>query len=488
MLSWPGGYWLVERSEWLSRFISKRGIRLKLTLIVSFILILFVILFVSLYTVISSKALISANDKLCETIAGNISATEAILTAEDKPIKRSLILQDIVSGLAKSRINGLEYAAVYDLNGMLVERKGSYAAHTDIIKRATKIPARLLNELKNVDAFEKKPIVYLDQEQHRLDAFQYRLPLNFFNTKVGVIEIVFSAEAILGPVKSARIFIIFFSAALLVLGIGITVVIAKGVVSPIIELSEAMTKVGAGDLEITMDIRRHDELGDLSREFNTMVMHLREKLQLQKFVSGKTISMIREKAASGNIGLGGKREKYAFLFSDIRGFTAMSEKMEPEDVVGILNAYFDLQAKIIKKHDGDIDKFVGDQVMAVFSGEAMADNALECAIEIIREINHLNTAKRAAGLIAIEVGIGLNLGEVIHGRIGSSDRMDNTSIGDAVNLAARLCSHAEAKMILASKALMDKASRKKFSCNKPEPIRVKGKANPVEIFEITGLR
>ena len=183
--------------------------------------------------------------------------------------------------------------------------------------------------------------------------------------------------------------------------------------------------------------------GILSAEFNNMIIHLREKLQMQKFVSERTVSMIHEETASGNIVLGGTRKNLAFLFSDIRGFTAMSEKMEPEDVVTILNEYLDLQAKIIKKNHGDIDKYVGDEVMAVFSGDEMADNAIACAIEIIDQIKRLNKSKDDTGLKSINVGIGLNIGNVIQGRMGSSDRMDNTCIGDTVNLAARLCSNAE---------------------------------------------
>jgi class 3 adenylate cyclase len=162
----------------------------------------------------------------------------------------------------------------------------------------------------------------------------------------------------------------------------------------------------------------------------------------------------------------------------------MSEKMEPEEVVTILNEYLDLQAKIIKKNHGDIDKFVGDEVMAVFSGDEKADNAMACAIEIIDQIKKLNKNRDDTGLKSINVGIGLNLGNVIQGRMGSSDRMDNTCIGDAVNLAARLCSRAGSGAILASKDIVSKLTKDKFKLKKLDPITVKGKENPIEIYTI----
>ena len=155
---------------------------------------------------------------------------------------------------------------------------------------------------------------------------------------------------------------------MLMIGMFITASLATGIVEPLLYLTEGVSRVRDGDLDVTLDVMTHDEIGVLTQEFNKMIEHLREKLQMQKFVSKSTISMIKEKTRLGDIGLGGARENLAFLFSDVRGFTAMSEKLDPEEVVSILNEYLDLQAEVIKKHDGDIDKFVGDEVMAVFGG------------------------------------------------------------------------------------------------------------------------
>lgn len=481
-------YHFIEKSAIITGIVKRGGLRFKMALGISLTLFVIVVMFIFLFTTMSSSALMSANDKLCLTIAGNISATESILTAESKPLKRSLVLQDIVSGLVKSKINGLVYAAVYDLSGKLVERPASFAAHTDGLKRAVKIPEKLFDEIKNIDSFQKKRIIFTDKNNNQISSYQYRLPFKFFNVKVGVIDIVFTEDSILGPIQSAKRIIIIFSCILLVLGMGLAVVIATGMVRPIKNLSAGMIRVREGDLEIKLSVDRHDEIGDMSREFNTMIVHLREKLQMQKFVSESTVSMIRKKTASGKIDLGGTRQNYAYLFSDVRGFTAMSEKMQPEDVVTILNEYLDMQAQIIKKNNGDIDKFVGDEIMAVFTGSNKANDAIACAIEITEELKKLNKKREDAGEKVINIGIGLNLGDVVEGRIGSRDRMDNTSIGDTVNLAARLCSQAEAGMILASKNIVSKASSGKFKGKKLEPIRVKGKEKPIEVYSITGMK
>jgi adenylate cyclase len=139
--------------------------------------------------------------------------------------------------------------------------------------------------------------------------------------------------------------------------------IARQMVQPLVQLTTGVIKVKDGDLTTRIDVTTHDEIGILTEEFNTMIDHLREKLKMQKFVSESTISMIREKR-DDELDLGGTNKNMAFIFSDIRGFTAMSEKLPPEQVVSILNETLTASCNY-KKHCGDIDKFVVMN-MAVF--------------------------------------------------------------------------------------------------------------------------
>lgn len=169
------------------------------------------------------------------------------------------------------------------------------------------------------------------------------------------------------------------------------------------------------------------------------------------------------------------------FFSDIRGFTAFSEKVDPEVVVDMLNVYLRHQAEIVGKYQGDIDKFVGDELVAVFQGEHMLENTILCALEIQDKMASLLKEHPEWEL---GVGIGINTGEVVMGAMGSETRMDFTILGDHVNLGARLCSSAAPGQILVSehvyKHIADLAG---VRFNRLEPIAVKGKAEPVRIYE-----
>jgi class 3 adenylate cyclase/HAMP domain-containing protein len=481
-------YRFVEIIPGLRYLIRKGGIQLKWTLLITFITVLITALFGLIFNFVSTASLKSSTRQLCLTIAGNISSSESVITAEKKPFKRSIILQDIVSGLSKSGINGFEYAIVYDTSGKLVETKNAYAAHSDSMKRAKPIQKDLFNEILTVKDFHEDKIVHNRDDGAVVPCYRYRVPFNFFNIQVGVIEVAFTEESVLGPLNRMRLYITLAGGFMLLCGILVSIAAARRMVRPINALSSGIHQVRAGDLDVKLNINRHDELGDLGAEFNNFIVHLREKLQMQKFVSKSTISMIKKHSQKGEIDLGGSRENRVFLFSDIRGFTSMSEKLEPEEVVKILNRYLDLQAQIIKKNHGDIDKFVGDEVMAVFDGPGKTDNALISAIEITEAIKLLNYERTKNKLHTIDVGIGINGGEVVHGRMGSRERMDNTSIGDAVNLAARLCSRAEPGSIIISKSTLASAGKGRFTGKQLKPITVKGKVKPIEIYQITGMK
>jgi adenylate cyclase len=148
----------------------------------------------------------------------------------------------------------------------------------------------------------------------------------------------------------------------------------------------------------------------------------------------------------------------------------------------VLNFTFQRQADIVSKHQGDIDKFVGDQIVAVFLGEDMVLNATLCALEIQDAMAALALEHPDWGLA---VGIGVNAGQVIMGAMGSSSRMDYTVLGDAVNLAARLCSHAaRGQILLSADTYRTIAERAELAAEPLAPIAVKGKSEPVRVYAI----
>ena len=187
--------------------------------------------------------------------------------------------------------------------------------------------------------------------------------------------------------------------------------------------------------------------------------------------------------------LGGTRRDMTVLFSDIRGFTAVTERGDPEALVAQLNEYFTAMVEIVFRHRGTLDKFVGDMVMALFSAPLddrdHAEHAVETAVEMVQVLGQLNRTWAAEGKPVLDIGIGINSGDMIAGNIGSSAVMSYTVIGDNVNLAARLES---LNKDFATRIIISDATRRRLVA--PYPLRplgdvvVKGKSTPVAIFEV----
>lgn len=258
---------------------------------------------------------------------------------------------------------------------------------------------------------------------------------------------------------------------------------AARITRPIREVASVAQRVGSGDLSARVrPLRSRDEIAILGEQINAMIRGLLEHFQLQKFVSGDTLKAVQQAGDEG-IKLGGERRTVTVFFSDIRGFTAFSEKVSPETVIQMLNTYLRAQAKIVKQYQGDIDKFVGDELVAVFQGEDMVTNAVTCATEIHQAMARLNAASKEQWNLAC--GIGINSGEVVMGAMGSEDRMDYTILGDTVNLGARLCSHAPPHTTLISQqALEFLPDQTAFHRESLPPLQVKGKSQPIPVVSI----
>lgn len=254
---------------------------------------------------------------------------------------------------------------------------------------------------------------------------------------------------------------------------------ARTVTTSVAKLVEGTKQVTAGNFDFRLDVRSGDEIGELARSFNTMTQGLRERADMQKFVSRSTVEMIQ--ASLHKDVSAGERVLLTIFFSDMRGFTSFSEHRPPEEVVKVLNACLSLQAEKVKKFHGDIDKYVGDSVVAVFSGEDMALNAIRCAVEIQRALEAFN-AKEAAGE-PIHVGIGLVTAEVILGSIGSEDRRDFTVVGSNVNLCARLCSIAGPHEVLLAESTY-LLVKDLIAAQRLEPQHVKGFSSPVPVYKM----
>ncbi|MFN3533926.1 MAG: CHASE2 domain-containing protein [Desulfatiglandales bacterium] len=191
--------------------------------------------------------------------------------------------------------------------------------------------------------------------------------------------------------------------------------------------------------------------------------------------------------------LGGDKKELTVLFSDIRGFTSISEKMDPEDLVRLLNEYLTAMTNIVFKHGGTLDKYMGDAVMAIYGApleqEDHALRACETALEMLEELERLNEKWKRQGRQRLSIGIGINTGDMMVGNMGSEQRFDYTVMGDAVNLGSRLEGANKTYMtnILISETTYEKV-KDQFICLEVDSVRVKGKALPVKIFTILGRK
>jgi len=185
--------------------------------------------------------------------------------------------------------------------------------------------------------------------------------------------------------------------------------------------------------------------------------------------------------------LGGDRRRATYLFTDVRGFTSLSEALEPPQVVEVMNKALTIQADCVKDAGGMVDKFIGDAMMGVFNAPLDQDDhenaAIDCAIEIQRQMEELRHEMKKEGFPEVAIGIGVNTGDAVIGNMGSSSRFDYTCIGDAVNVAARLESATkEAKRDILIGEVTAEFSRHELE--ELEPMALKGKAAPVRVFTL----
>ena len=203
-----------------------------------------------------------------------------------------------------------------------------------------------------------------------------------------------------------------------------------------------------------------------------MIKDISKKIVIQKYVSKSTAEML-ENIKTGEFTSGPQRKNITVFFSDIRGFTAFSEKNDPLIVVNRLNELFDVQVKIIARNGGDIDKFVGDSIMAIFPSP---QKAFKASLDIQKKIIEFNKKKK----LSLNIGIGINFGEAVVGAVGSGDSYNWTTIGDTVNLASRLCSIAEGGTICISQNILKKVKTSKRP--KERKIKIKGINKPVSVY------
>ncbi len=405
----------------------------------------------------------------------------------ERTYENRLSLDDAIKKVKNSKIDGLVGVSIYQ------RQKKADAIHFNYLSGfgddVKNIP---LDEklIKSLDNASDESVTYdsfiVKAKNRNIDTYRFVRPIvyKYQNKKVllGVSILYYDKKAINNIIKKMLDYMSTVTTVILLLSTLFIYFIGVRFTRPILEITKAATSIGKGDLNIDLQIKTNDEVEHLAYHFNLMAKGLKEKEKMHKFVSDSTMDMIKSDSIKDII-LGGEHRILTFLFCDIRGFTAMSEQLKPSEVISIVNFYLNLQAQVIRDNNGDIDKFIGDEIMASFSGDDATQRALKSAIEIQNLISKENIKRAKDGEIVCEVGIGINRGEVIVGNIGSHEHMDFTAVGLAVNVASRLCSSAEGGKIIIDKTTYNE-SNCRYNVKLQTPFVIKGVSQPINTYSV----
>lgn len=262
---------------------------------------------------------------------------------------------------------------------------------------------------------------------------------------------------------------------------------AGAVAEPIEQVREAMGRVEEGDLSVRVPVDDPGELGRLAAGFNAMVEGLAERERLRDLfgrqVGDEVVRSILETGAN----LGGERRVVSVLFVDVNGYTAIAERMSPDELLSFLNSFFEVVVRVVHQRRGFVNKFEGDAALCVFGAPLLqpdhASRALDAAENLPLEVAKLTLAPR--------IGVGVATGEVLAGNVGTKDRFEYTVIGDVVNVASRLCDLAKqypsgvlatAETVAAADPSVARRWREAGS------IQVRGRSAPTRVYEPVGRR
>ena len=249
-------------------------------------------------------------------------------------------------------------------------------------------------------------------------------------------------EAVLAPYHRLRLTLLILLVIVLIFSPLIARPVVNSVTKPVRHLAAAANRIRKGDYGNQVTINQTDEIGDLSIAFNDMAKGLAERDQVRDLLGKVVDPNVAEELLGNKVELGGEERKITIMFADIRGFTSLSERLSPHQLVGQLNEYLTQMSTAIEAEGGIIDKYIGDAVMALFGApKAHGDDparAVRASLAMGIALDELNRQFMERDLPTLGIGIGINTATVVTGNMGSETRLNYTAIGDGVNLTARI--------------------------------------------------
>jgi class 3 adenylate cyclase len=292
--------------------------------------------------------------------------------------------------------------------------------------------------------------------------------------------------------KSRNLSLIIIGVSLL-LSLVISIVLGNVFSKGILALDTVVKRYGEKDFSVRCTVKSRDEIGRLGFSLNSMaetIQNYATKLEsllsaYSRFVPKKFLQFLRKESIV-DVQLGDQiQQEMTILFADIRSFTTLSESMTPAENFNFINSYLKRMGPKIRHHNGFIDKYIGDGIMALFPGSP--EDAVMASIDMLKALEEYNVHRRSAGYQPIRIGVGIHSGLLMLGTIGEQERMDGSVISDAVNLCSRLerlTKDYKVSIIISKDALEKLEDRDKYHIRFLDNVRVKGKKKPASIYEV----
>jgi class 3 adenylate cyclase len=458
--------------------VPRQGIQRRLILtFVSLILVIIVIL--------SAVLLNNFQGTIKDAVFANAeSVTDSAATEVKANPTDRIALDDYFMAAAKKNGSATGAGASFRFNTLSFYRRDAKAG--DFVLWSGTDSAKIGQRTKLDSTLTQVISRYNDQKQ----TYEFLAPVTISNVFIGYVMVDYNREVIYEPYFRTQVKVFVIAGLFMYVSVFLIYLFGRNIVFPILflrmsvySIADMLSRMIRGKERVSAELLQYkdrvttrDEIKLLSNEVNNMTTVIRGVIP---YISASTLKHAeREKPTT-------ERKDLTFLFTDIRGFTSISESMTPDKVVEMLNYYLDLQTSVIHANNGEIDKFVGDEIMAMFEGPKRDVNACRASLEIRKAMaKEKERAETSEGNV-ISIGIGINSGPVVFGSMGAKERMDFTSIGDTVNLAARLegTNKEYGTKTLVTEAVYEKV-KDSLLCREIDLVTVKGKTKPVRIFEV----
>ncbi len=322
---------------------------------------------------------------------------------------------------------------------------------------------------------------------------QLNTPLKLNGKVVAILMLNKIANPVAEQVGSNTFKLLRFTIILIALGLILFWLVSSRMLRLLTKLTSAAEEVSRGNLEVTVPAKRsHDEVGRLATSFEGMIEGLKQRDFIRdtfgRYISKEIVDELL--SSPDGLKLGGEVREVTFLVSDLRGFTALSSRLEPHEVINVVNRFLEPTVDIITRYHGTVDEFQGDGILAFFGAPLAAPDdsvrAVACAVEMQRALVGINEEQRAHGMPDLHMGIAINTGEVIVGNIGSEKRTKYGAMGTPINMAYRIESYTVSGQVLISADTYEQMVEF-VQIGETQDLRFKGLEYPVRVYEVRGM-